>query len=421
MANSGKIAEVLFENALETYEDQTSLVDKAMVFTPDGGTMQNAGNVVWRPVDQHAPILSGWDLTGQEQAIIEQTYPAYLGTPTNDFVQQRADDMRDMTFWERRGKASGRQQVTNLNSGLANLIKNTGSLFYRSNAATGIGFIGQAQKIMNERQGAMTERCFYLNDAETLTYATELGSKQTMQGRPEADAWSKGQIGNNVAEFDIYTSSFNPVLIGGASPATTTTAATSFKPTGGTVDPATYEVTNTDYRVATIPVAASGSYNVGDKVTFAGVNSIGLASKTDTGSLMTFTIVAKPNATSVQIYPKPIALSDGTLTVTEAAYANVTNVIGSGVVMARLNIDASAKSNLFFDKDSIEVVGGTIPAQLLSQYDGLKVVNQTMSNGLNMYMVYDANMVNMQLRYRLFVWYGLTNKDPSRNGVAVKF
>ena len=420
MANAGKIAEVLFENALDTYEDQVGLVDKTMVFTPDGATMQNAGNVIHRIVDQHAPILSGWDLTGQEQEIIEQTYPAYLGTPKNDFVSQRADDMRDTGFWERRGKASGRQQHTELNDSLANLIKNTGSLFYRSNATTGLGFIGEAQKIMNQRQGAQTQRCFYLNDAESLTYATELGSKQTLQGRPESDAWSKGQIGSNVAQFDIYNSSFNPVILGGAA-STTTTAATSFKPTGGSVDPVTFVVTNVDYRVATIPVTASASFAVGDKVTFAGVNSIGLSSKNDTGSLMTFTIVAKPNGTSVQIYPKPIALADGTLTVTEKACANVTAVIASGVAMTRLNTDASKSTNLFFDKDSIEVVGGTIPAQLLSQYNGLKVVNQTMSNGLNMYMIYDANMVNMSLRYRLFVWYGLTNKDPSRNGVAVKF
>jgi len=110
---AGKIAEVIFENALETYEHQDMLLDQVSFFEPEGADMQNSGNVIWRPVQQHAPILPGWDLTGQETGIIEETYPAILGTPSNDFVSQRADDMRDMRFWKRRGQESGRQQATN--------------------------------------------------------------------------------------------------------------------------------------------------------------------------------------------------------------------------------------------------------------------------------------------------------------------
>lgn len=416
---SGKIAEVVFENALETYEDQTSLMDKTMVYTPESGAMQNSGNVIWRPVDQHAPVIDGWDLTGQEQNIIEQTYPAYLGTPKNDLVKARADDLRDMTFWQRRGQASGRQQATELNSGLASLIKNTGSLFYRSNATSGFDFIAEAQTIMNERQGKHTSRKFFLNDRDSRTFASDLAGRQTVQGRP-ADVWSKGQIANNVAEFDVFTGSFLPVLAGGAA-STTTTAAASFAPEGGSVNASTFAVTNVDYRSATIAVTSSASFAVGDKITISGVNSCGLASKDDTGQLMTFTVVSKPSGTSLEIYPKPIAYTDGALDATEKAYANVIDPIGNGATVTRLNTDASARTNLFFDTDSIEVIGGDIPAELMKSFGGLKVASERLSNGLNMYMVYDSNMINMELRYRLFVWYGLTNKDPSRNGVAVHY
>lgn len=419
MANTGKIAEVLFENALDTYEDQTMMIDSTQVFEPEGGTMQNAGNVIWRPYDQHAPVLDGWDLTGQEQDIIETTYPAYLGTPKNDFVKQRADDLRDTTFWKRRGMASGRQQANELNKSLATLIKNTGSLFYRSNATSGFDFISEGQAIMNERQGTQTQRMFALNDRDSQFYAQDLAARQTVQGRPE-NVWQKGQIANNVAEFDVYTGSFLPVIAGGTA-STTTTAALSFKPEGGSVDPTTYAVTNVDHREAVIPVTSSASFEVGDKVTIGDLQAVGLADKTVTGTPMTFTVVAKPSGTSIKVYPKPIALDDGALTETEKAYANVDTTIGSGDTVTRLNTDASARTNLFWDKDSIEVVGGTIPAELMKQYDGMKVIRETLSNGLNMYMVYDANMVDMSLRYRLFVWYGLTNKDPSRNGVAVRF
>ena len=72
MANltSGKIAEILFENALESYEHQDKLVDMCDFYEPDAATMQNAENIIWRPTQQHAPVISGWDLTGMEQDVI---------------------------------------------------------------------------------------------------------------------------------------------------------------------------------------------------------------------------------------------------------------------------------------------------------------------------------------------------------------
>lgn len=417
--SAGKIAEVKFEAQLEAYEAQTQMVDETMVYTPGSGEMRNAGNVLWRPVEMHAPEMEGWDLTGQEQEIIEETYPAYLGLPKGDFVKQRADDMRDLTQWKRRGTASGKQMATNLNKSVAQLIANTGSLYYRSNATSGFDFIAEAQTIMNERERAETQRCFFLNDRDSKTFAQDLAGRQTVQGRPE-QVWQKGQIAQNVAQFDIYTGSYLPVITGGTA-TTTTTAATSFAPEGGSVNPTTHVVTNVDYRSATIPVTSSASFAVGDKVTFDGVNAIGVSSKTDTGELMTFSIVSIPNGTSVEIWPKPIALNDGALTTTEKAFANVDEVIGSGATMTRLNTDASAKSNIFFDKDSIEVIGGDIPADLMKQFEGMKVTSETLSNGLKMYFVYDSTLVDMSLRYRSFVWYGLTNKDPQRNGVAVHY
>lgn len=421
---AGKIAEVIFENALETYQQQDMLLGQVSFFEPDGGDMQNSGNVVWRPVQQHAPILPGWDLTGQETGIIEETYPAILGTPSNDFVSQRADDMRDMRFWKRRGEESGRQQATNLNKAIANAIAVQGSMFVRSNATSGYSFIAEAQALMNERQGKMTERTFILNDRDNLKFGNDLAGRQTLQGRPE-ETWKTGQIGRNVAEFDVFTGSFLPNIVGGADPATTVTANQSFAPTAGTADPLTGIVTNSDYRVATIPVTASAAYNVGDKVTFANggttVKAVGLADKSNTGIAMTFTIVAKPTGTSITVYPKPIANDDPGLSALQKAYSNVDTRILNAATVNRVNTDASKKTNLFFDKDAVEVLGGNIPANLFREFDGMKVINETMKNGQKMYMVYDGQLNDMSLRFRLFTWWGVTIKDPSRCGVAVTF
>jgi len=423
MANTGKIAEVFFENAIETYEHQMQLVNNVSYFEPDAATMQNANNFVWRPVQHHAPIIEGWDLTGQEQEIIEETYPAILGMPKNDLVRQRADNVRDITFWERRGKTSGMQQATELNQTIAEAIRTQGSLFYRSNTSNGYEFIGEAQAIMNERQGMNMGRHFVLNDRDTLRFAAELSNRETVKGRPET-AWQMGQIGSQVAQFDVYTGSYLPNLAGGAAPSgVTVTGAQSFAPEGGSVNATTGVVTNVDYRSATIPVSDTSDFSVGDKITFsnsgAPVESVGLADKTETGQAMTFTIVALPSATQMTVYPKPIAVGDSNLTTTQEAYANINTQILNGATVTRVNTDASAKTNLFWDMDAVEVLGGNIPADLFQQFDGMKVIPHTLSNGLNMYMIFDADMTTMNFRYRCFIWYGITIKDPSRCGVAV--
>lgn len=425
MASTGKIVEVLFENSIETYEHQEMMLPLVDFYKPDAADMQNGDNFIWRTVQQHAPIIEGWDMTGNEQEIIEETYPAVLGLPQNDFVQQRADQMRTTKFWEDRGKISGKQQATQLNKAIVTAMKTQGSMYYRSNATSGYDFISEAQAIMNERQGMHNQRCFMLNDRDTKLFATDLAARQTLQGRPEDEAWTKGQIGANVAEFNVYTGSFLPNLAGGAAVSTTVTGNQSFKPEGGSVDATTGVVTNVDYRSATIPVAASASYNIGDKVTIDNggtpVQSIGLADKTATNQDMTFTIIAKPSGTSIKVSPKPIAADDAALTETELAYANIDTVILNTATVERVNSDASNKTNLFWDKDAVEVLGGTIPAELFKQFDGMMKISHTMSNGQEMYMVYDGNIATMTFRYRLFTWYGITIKDPSRVGVAVTF
>lgn len=421
---SGKVAEVLFDKAVETHEAQMQMLPLTSFEKPNSANLQNAGNVVWRPRQQHRPILTGWDLAGQEQGIIEETYPAVLGTPTNDFIKMRADDMRDLRFWERAGAEAGRQQATELNKRLAQAIATQGSLFYRSNVTSGYDFVANAQAMMNERQLTDNGRCFMLNDRTQLKFASDLAGRQTLQGRP-AETWAKGQIGGNVAEFDLYTGSFLPNIVGGADPATTVTGNQTFAPTAGSVNTTTGVVTNVDCRIAAIPVAASGGYNVGDKVVIknggVAVTALGLADKTDTGQAMTFTIVGKPDATTIQVYPKPIAADDAALSDLEKAYANINTVILNAATVNRLNIDASAKTNLFWDKNAVEVMGGEIPAELFKDYDGMKVISNTMSNGQSMYIVYDGSLVDMSFRYRIFTWYGITICAPQACGVAVSY
>jgi hypothetical protein len=422
--STGKTAEVMFEKWKETYDHQESLLPLTEFHEPDAGMMQNASNVIWYPVQQHRPIISGWDISNEETGIIEETYPAVLGTPNNDFVKQRADDMRDQRFWERAAEQAAKRQATELNKDIASAVATQGSLFYRSNVTSGYEFVAQAQAIMNERQLNETQRVFVLNDRDNLTFGTDLAARQTLQGRPE-QTWSKGQIGQNIAGFDVYTGSYLPNLTGGADPAVTVTGNQSFAPSGGSVNATTKVVTNVDYREASLVVNNSALVTVGDKFTLensgTAVQSLGLADKQATGVPMTFTVIELTDATHIKIYPKPIATDDAALTTLEAAYANINTQILNAATLTRLNIDASNKTNIFFDKSAVEVIGGSIPAELFAQYDGMKVITDTLANGLQLYMVYDGDIATMDFRFRIFVWYGVTVCNPSNCGCAVTY
>jgi len=423
--STGKIAEVMVEKFIETHEKQTQLVEQTNFHEPEGGMMQDAGNVIWYPVQQHAPIIEGWDLTGEETGIIEETYPAVLGTPNNDFVEQRADNMRTQRYWERRAEQSGRRQASELNSDIADAIVKQGSLFYRSNATSGYDFIAEAQAVMNERQPATEEgRCFVLNDRDNLSFGSDLAGRQTLQGRPE-ETWVTGQIGQNVAGFNIFTGSYLPNLTGGADPVVTVTGAQAFVPSGGTVNDTTKVVTNVDYREASLVVNDSSLLTVGDKFTLensaTAIQSIGLEDKNPSGEAMTFSVIELTDGTHIKIYPKPIAADQAGITSLQAAYANINTAILNAATITRLNIDASNKTNIFFDKSAVEVIGGTIPAELFKDFDGMKVVTDTMANGLKVYMLYDGDIATMTFRFRIFVWYGITITNPSQCGCAVTF
>jgi hypothetical protein len=423
--STGKVAEVMFEKALETHEHQMDMLSMTDFHEPDGGAMQNQGNFIWYPVEQHAPVISGWDLSGQETGIIEETYPALLGTPSNDYVKMRADDMRTTRFWENRGKESGKKQASVLNQAIASAIAVQGTMFYRSNVTSGYEFIAEAQAIMNERQGKTTERYFMLNDRDTLLFSKDLVARQNTQGMPE-ETFKTGMLRNDIAGFTgVYTGSFLPNITGAADPAVTVTGNQAFVPVGGTVNAVTGVVTNVDYREASLVVNDSSLVSVGDKFTLensgTAIQSIGLADKTASGQAMTFTVIEITDATHIKIYPKPIAADQAGITTLEAAYANINTAILNGATLTRLNIDATKKTNLFWDKSAVEVIGGTIPAELFKQYDGMKVITDSMSNGLNLYLVYDGNIDTLTFRFRLFTWYGITVKNPSNCGCAVTY
>lgn len=409
------------ENAVTTFESQFNMLGKVKITTPSPGEFQDAGNFMVRNVQQRGASIAGFDLTGLETGVITEAAILGMGTPDNAFVSLRGDDLRNESYWIEQGKTDAKKRASVLNKAIIDSIRLTGSMFVRTNATSGFDAISLVQAAYNKRQASEDGRYIALTDSMMQTYGKDLAGRQTLAGQPDL-TFQKGVLYPSIAGFDVMRSSSISVLAGGASPATTVTGNQSFSPVPvGSVSASGGTVTNIDYRSAVIPVAASAGYNVGDRVTFTNCFAVGRDDKTLTDELMTFTIVSKPNGTSIEVWPKPIAFDDPALSTLEKQYANINTRILNGVTVNRVNIDASTQPSVFWQKDSIEVISGKMPMDKFGEFAGKKVATETLSNGMTMYMLYDGDIASLQLKYRMFIWYGVNNLNPMDNGLLVKF
>ena len=416
--STAKEVRVMFDMVTEQFESQDQMSKLVGHYDMTGANAQNSNNVEWRQIEQQAPVQSGWEFADSAFGdVLELSYPSVLGTPRNDLFKLRADDFRNRQFMDRRAKAAAQRLSADQNARIAGLVADTGSLFYRQTVA-GYDFIKTADTILRERQAYVgAGQSFFVNDRDAQRVSSDLAGRQTLTDIAK-EAYTKGLMFKNTAGFDIYESSYLGSRAGGALAGVTVTSTVSQAPVASFVSAGiTLPV---DYRISD-NIALTGTITnlvVGDRISFSGVNSVGLQDKTNTGTLMTFTVVEKSGA-NIKVYPRPIAVNDAGLTPVQAAYANINTQIAAGATVTKLNSDAIARNNVFWANDSVEIVDGDIPFELLGQLDGMEVMSSTLSSGTKLYIAYQGRIEDLTLRCRLFTWNDVVNIDPSRNGVAI--
>lgn len=414
--SSGKIVAAFFDKTLKAIEKQDAMSNLVDVDSISMDTMQNTTDQYWRNVEQQAPVIVGRDLTGLETDVIEQVYPLTVSAPRNDFFELNVSQLRDEGFMNRRAEASAKKLASDLNKQIADEVAATGSLYYET-ASADFDFVAEADAILDERQAYRDDGCsFFLNSRANQAMSGNLASRTLFPSNRSEEAYKKNMVGENVAGFDMYRASFAGNISAALNATTTTVSAdvvdvpAGQHTVGGTL-------VNLDYRFGTIPFTAVTNFQVGDAITIAGVNSLGVMDKSDTGELMTFRIIAI-DTLNVTVYPKPIAADQAGITDAEAAYANISTSIDSAAVISKVNV-AGGKVNSFWANDSICVVNGREPLELLGEFAGMKVERETMANGIDLYIAYDASIDTLNAKFRLFTRYGVVNKDPSRNGNAI--
>ncbi|MGL4756209.1 MAG: P22 phage major capsid protein family protein [Aeromonadaceae bacterium] len=119
--------------------------------------------------------------------------------------------------------------------------------------------------------------------------------------------------------------------------------------------------------------ATTANMPVGTKFTIAGVNAVHPETRQDTGSLMTFTVIAAANGAPIV---QPAIVVSG-------PYQNCTAQAATGNAVVILNKNTDAPS-LFYTPESTVIVPGVVPVI----GDGVKTMTLTTENGIPMTMVY---------------------------------
>ncbi|MCP3679378.1 MAG: hypothetical protein GY782_03570 [Gammaproteobacteria bacterium] len=239
-----------------------------------------------------------------------------------------------------------------------------------------------AETLLLNRGLSAYDRKLFLSNKHYSSVAKELG--QMSREVFTADALSRAQI-PDLATFNTMRSDYLINVAGNGTTGLTVNGNQSH--TVATYDNEGFYLDNRSMSLA-ITGATAGKLPVGTKFTIAGVNAVHPETRTDTGELMTFTVL-EGGAGTAKI--QPAIVKDG-------PYQNVTAQAADSAAITILNAKGDAPS-LFYTPESTVIVPGRVPVI----GDGVKTQTLTTENGIPMTMVYWYDGHKMQYNMKAVV------------------
>lgn len=423
MANGfSKEETVAFDRLLEGFQDAMVLSKNVAVYKTDQQQMERSADTIWRPMPYIARSFDGIDTTANFADQTQLSVPATIGFRKNSPWQMNANELRDALQEGRLGDAAKQKLESDINVAVLNVLSLTSTIFVkRTAAASGFDDIAAADAAMSEIGVPMDDRYAYIGPREYNAMAGNLAQRQNVVGKVQT-AYDKAFVGD-IAGFQTFKGAYAQRLTAAVPGAgVTVNGANQRYVPRATSTAGTGEVANVDNRTQTInlTVGAGGAIKVGDAFTIAGVNSVHLITKQDTGQLKTFRIAGivsgggTAGANVVRISP-PIIAADSSPTVAEVQYKNVTATPAAGAALTFLNT-ASGNMAPFWHKSSIELLPGRYA---VDQNSGLAVMRATTDQGIELVMTKSTGIGNLLTRYRMDVVFGVVNVNPEMNGVSM--
>lgn len=411
-----KQEQVMFDEVLEGFDDL--LVISKAAERLDGLSAEQqarAGDRFWLPQPMISAAFDGFDQTANFGDTTELSIPVSIGYHKVVPIKYTAKDLRVESSLRNKGKSAKQKLASEINLALFNTVALQGSIVSkRTVAPTGFDDIALADAAMTEIGIGGGDRFYFAAPRVANAMAGDLAKRGTFNGAVQ-DAYEKARLGIDVAGFEVYKNDQSVRLAAASGGATTVNGANQKTVPVATFTAATGQTENVDNRHTDLAITATTYANikVGDAFTIAGVNSLHMISKQDTGQAQTFRVVGKPSAGVIRVYPAIIVANGGTRA--EAEYANVTAAPASGAAITWLNT-TTAELNPFFKKEALLLIPGTYA---VDPDDGWQVMRATTPMGIAMTYTRQGEINDLSVKARWEVDFGTALTQPQFAGVQL--
>lgn len=412
--NFNREERVMFDEMIEGFEDQLVVGKLARKYRPwSDQEMQRLGDKTWINVPNIAVAYDGFDQTSNFGDITEMAVPVSIGYHKSVNGNMSAKDLRDPLQLKGYGDAARNQLGSQVNLALYLTAALQGSQFVkRTTAPTGFDDIALADAQLTEQGVPLAGRKAVLAPRIYNGMASNLAKPQTSGLSQTMNAYQKAYVGD-IAGFETYKNDQSIRLAAAAGGSTTVNGANQYWVPKATSTAATGETENVDNRYSPLAVTATTYANIkaGDAFTIAGVNSVHMITKQDTGQLQTFRVIGKPAAGVILV--APAIISGGGATKAENEYKNVTATPANGAALTWLNTTTS-ELNPFFVADNLLLLPGSFTVDANDGWNVMRAVTPEL--GIAITYVRQGNINNLSVKYRWDIDFGTSLINPMFGG-----
>lgn len=415
MANDFTSSEMtFFEDVLMGFDSNNITARNVKLYEPGMQSVERSGLTVRRPIPMIAETTTGRDVSSDYKDVLELTVPSTLAESDiiNHAFKLTAVELNDPTRRERAARAAAQGLGAKIDTVTSERIINYGSLVLAETGDfTDYDALAKGETALMEREvNAMSDRCLVLNPRMARKMANELGSRATDNGR-DRSAYERSVL-PPVGGFETLKANVLTSLTGSSASGVTVNGASQNK------TPTVFDGTNTsaaDNRYMTLTVSTSHGMVAGDCFTIAGVNSVGMITKKDTGTLQTFRVISVAGD-DLTISPAIIPIDGGSTAF--AKYGNVTTTPANGAAITLLNTD-TVQPSIFWCKDAVEIFHGRLNVEDF-QGGGVSVVKEVTDSGIEIIFAKSTNIDTLETKYRLSCWAAANVLEPQMAGIYLR-
>lgn len=403
-----------FEDVLMGFDSNNITAKNVNLYEPGMQSVERSGLTVRRPIPMIAETTTGRDVSSDYKDVLELTVPSTLAESDilNHAFKLNAIELNDPTRRQRAAKAAAQGLGAKIDTITSERVINYGSLVLAETGDfTDYDALAKGETALMEREvNNLSNRCLILNPRMSRKMANELGSRATDNGR-DRSAYERSLL-PPVGGFETLKANVLTSLTGSAASGVTVNGANQRK----TVT--VFDGTNSsaaDNRSMTLAVSASHGMVAGDCFTIAGVNSIGMITKKDTGTLQTFRVTA---VSGNDLTISPAIIPEDESATANKKYGNVTTTPANGAAITLLNTD-TVQPSIFFCKEAVEIFHGRFNVEDF-QGGGVAVTKEVSDSGIEIIFAKSTDIDTLETKYRLSCWAAANVLEPQMAGIYLR-